>query len=314
MSEELENKLDNTAELDEAKATGEDSMAADAVTPAGGAVKARKGDVKKKVDPNADNVEDTVKTPQGSNDTGLKESAFDKIFEGEELSEDFKTKTVAIFEAAVHDKVETVRAELEEKFNNDLEEQVAQATDELVEKVDSYLDYVVEKWMEDNEVAIESSIKVEVAESLLDSLKGLVESHKLEINQEEIDAIAEMEEKLEEQNAKYNELVDSMIAMKEEKSSLERKIAFGEVAEGLTDTQAEKLAVLAEGVTFESTEEFTAKLDAIKESYFTESVEVTTDETDLLEEEVEDEEVARTEPLDESVAAYASALGRLARK
>lgn len=312
MSEELENKLDNTAELEEAKATGEDSMAADAVTPAGGAVKARKGDVKKKVDPNADNIEDTVKTPQGTNDTGLKESAFDKIFEGEELSEDFKTKTVAIFEAAVHDKVETVRAELEEKFNNDLEEQVAQATDELIEKVDSYLDYVVEKWMEENEVAIESSIKVEVAESLLDSLKGLVEQHNIEIDQEQVDVVAEMEEKLEEQTAKYNALVESMIALKEEKASLERKAAFEDIAEGLTDTQAEKLAVLAEGVSFETTDEFKAKLEIIKESYFTESVE-TTDETELLEEEEEVAPVAQ-KPLDESVAVYASALGRLARK
>ena len=37
MSEELEKNLD----LDEAKATGEDSVAADPVTPAGGAVKKR---------------------------------------------------------------------------------------------------------------------------------------------------------------------------------------------------------------------------------------------------------------------------------
>ena len=308
MSEELENKLD------EAKATGEDSVAADAVTPEGGAVKARKGDVKKKVDPKADNVEDDVKTPQGSNDTGLKEeSAFDKIFEGEELSEDFKTKTVAIFEAAIHEKVEGLRAELEEQFNNDLEEQVAQATSELVEKVDSYLDYVVEQWVEDNEVAIEASIKVEVAESLLDSLKGLVEQHNLNINQEEVDALAAMEEKLEESNTKYNELVESMITLKEEKSSLERQFTFDEIAEGLTDTQAEKFAVLSEGVSFESAEEFKRKLEAIKESYFSESVEVTADETELLEEEEEVETVA-TKHLDESVAVYASALGRLARK
>ena len=131
MSEELEKNLD----LDEAKATGEDSVAADPVTPAGGAVKKRKGDVKKAADPKADNIEDDVKTPQGSNDEGLKE-AVERLFEGTELSEDFKTQTVAIFEAAVQEKVVAERATLEEKFESDLQEQVDASVDELVEKVD----------------------------------------------------------------------------------------------------------------------------------------------------------------------------------
>ena len=57
MSEELENKLD--LELDEAKATGEDSESADPVTPAGGAAKGknRKADKNQSVDPKADTVE-----------------------------------------------------------------------------------------------------------------------------------------------------------------------------------------------------------------------------------------------------------------
>jgi len=310
MSEELETKLDNTEGLEEAKATGEDSMSADPVPAAGGAVKTRKGDVKKKA---ADASTPKVATPEGSNDEGMKEeTTFDKIFEGEELSEDFKTKTVAIFEAAVHDKVQTVRTELEEKFNNDLEEQVELVTEELVGKIDSYMDYVVEKWMEENEVAIESSIKVEVAESLLDSLKGLVEDHNMEIDQKDVDAVAEIEEKLEEQTNKYNEVIEEMIALKEEKESLERKIAFEEVSEGLTDTQTDKLETLSEGVSFETIEEFKTKLNAIKENYFVESVK-TTDETELLEEEVEEEAEVQTEPQDEMVSYYANALDRFAK-
>ena len=90
MSEELEKNLD----LEEAKATGEDSVAADAVTPAGGSVKKRKGDLKKAADAKADDIEDDVKTPQGKNDAGLKE-AVERMFEGTDLSEDFKMQTVA---------------------------------------------------------------------------------------------------------------------------------------------------------------------------------------------------------------------------
>lgn len=317
MSEELENKLGT--ELDEAKATGEDSFAADATTPAGGAVKKRKADLNKTVDAKADTLEKSVKTPQGSNDVGLKEGSeeiaegtiFAKIFEGVDLSEEFKTKVEAVFEAAVHEKAMALREELEEQFNSDLDEQVALATNELTEKVDAYLDYVAEQWMEQNAVAIESALKVEVAESLLSSLKTLVVEHNLEISEEEVNLVAEVEAKLEEQTDKYNSLVETVIALKEEKEALARKVAFSEISEGLTDTQADKLNVLSEGLTFDDAVEYKNKLSALKENYFTESV-VATDETELLEEEAE--EAGTKVYMDESVARYAQALSKLNKK
>ena len=315
MSEELEKNLDHELELDEAKATGEDSSNMDPVAPAGGSPmkKNRKADLSKKVDPNADNIEDTVKTPQGSNDTGLKE-AFDGLFEGQDLSEEFKTKTVAVFEATVHEKVLAEKAQLEEKFEADLQEQVSQVTEELVEQVDSYLDYVIEKWMDANEVAVESNIKVQVAESLLDSLKGLVVEHNLEVSEEENNLVAEAEEKLEEATNKYNEVVEDLVALREHNAELERKIAFNTIAEGLTDTQVDKLSVLAEGISFETTDDYSQKLSAIKESYFVESVAPIKDEVDMLQEEAQPEEEATNGQVDPAIAAYAESLGRLASK
>ena len=310
MSEELEKNLD----LDEAKATGEDSVAADPVTPAGGAVKKRKGDVKKAADPKADNIEDDVKTPQGSNDEGLKE-AVERLFEGTELSEDFKTQTVAIFEAAVQEKVTAEKAALEEKFESDLQEQVNVTVDELVEKVDQYLDYVVESWMEDNKVEVESNIKVEVAESLLTSIKGLVIEHNMEIDDEQVDVVAELEAKLEESTSKYNDIVEQMIEVREAKEKADLDIAFKTISEDLTDTQVEKLRVLSEGVSYESVEEFTTKMEAIKTSYFAEQAPapVQEDETDLLQEETA-EEAEQVTYVDPDVARYAESLGRFAAK
>ena len=186
MSDNLEvENLD--IDLEEAKATGEDSESTDATTPEGGNPKKRKGD--KAGGEKADSVEKNVKTPQGSNDAGLKE-AIEGLFEGQELTEDFKVKTVAVFEAAVHEKVLAETAVLEEKFENDLQEQVDIAVEDLVEKVDSYLDYVVESWVESNKVEIESNFKVETAQSLLDNIKGLVAEHNLEIDDSQVDAIA----------------------------------------------------------------------------------------------------------------------------
>jgi len=305
---ELEQNLD--LELDEAKATGEDSESADAVTPAGGAVKKRKGDLKKSADPKADNVEDSVKTPQGTNDAGLKE-AFQGLFEGQDLSEDFKTKVEAVFEAAVHENVLAEKASLEEKFENDLQEQVESAVEDLVEKFDSYLDYVIEGWMEENRVSIESNIKVEVAESLLGGIKSLVSEHNMEVDQESVDHVAQAEEKLEESKTKYNEVVEELMTIREEKQKLETEAKFKEVTEGLTDTQVEKLATLSEGISFESVEEYASKVAAIKDSYFAETVAPVEDATELLEEAAEEEEATKV-VVDPQIAAYAASLGRLA--
>lgn len=308
MSDNLEKDLDLEKDLEEAKATGEDSESADPVTPAGGANKGRKAD--KSGAEKAGKM--TTKTPQGTNDTGLKE-AIDGLFEGMELTEDFKTNAIAIFEAAVHEKVIAEKAALEEKFDADLQEQVGIAVEDLVGKVDTYLDYVVENWMDANKVEIESNFKVEVAESLLSSIKGLVAEHNMELDDEKLDAVAEMEAKVEESAAKYNEVVEQLIAIKEAKEKLELDIAFKGISEGLTDTQAEKLRVLSEGVSFDSVEEYAKKVTAIKDNYFTESAPAIQDETEFLEESVEDAKPVKTEISDPAVEAYAKALGRFAK-
>jgi hypothetical protein len=327
MSEELGKDLD----LEEAKATGEDAESADAVTPEGGKDKKRKD--KKGGETKADDVEDDVKTPQGTNTAGLSE-AVDRLFEGTEFSEEFKSSAVAVFEAAVHESVLAETATLEEKFESDLQEQVdatvedhfqtflpkfesdlqeqVDATvEELVEKVDQYLDYVVENWMSENQATVESNIKVEVAESLLDSIKGLVSEHNLEIDQEQIDHAAELEIELEEASIKYNEVVEQMIELKEAKSQAENEIAFKTVSEELTDTQAEKLRVLSEGISFDTVEDYSKKLEAIKANYFAEAATtVAEEETDLLQEETT-EDVAPV--LDASMQSYTQSLSRFSK-
>jgi len=304
MSEELGKDLD----LEEAKATGEDAESADAVTPEGGKDKKRKD--KKGGETKADDVEDDVKTPQGTNTAGLSE-AVDRLFEGTEFSEEFKSSAVAVFEAAVHESVLAETATLEEKFESDLQEQVDATVEELVEKVDQYLDYVVENWMSENQATVENNIKVEVAESLLDSIKGLVSEHNLEIDQEQIDHAAELEIELEEASIKYNEVVEQMIELKEAKSQAENEIAFKTVSEELTDTQAEKLRVLSEGISFDTVEDYSKKLEAIKANYFAESATtVVEEETDLLQEETT-EDVAPV--LDASMQSYTQSLSRFSK-
>jgi hypothetical protein len=96
----------------------------------------------------------------------------DSIF-GEDLSEEFRTKATSIFEAAViarvNNEMEMVTSRLEEQTAT----QLVEFKEALVEKVDGYLNYVVEQYMEENELAIESGLRTEIAEDFIQGMKTL---------------------------------------------------------------------------------------------------------------------------------------------
>ena len=54
-------------------------------------------------------------------------------------------------------------------------------TEEMSTKVDEYLNYVVENWMEENKLAVETGMRLQIAESFIDDLKGLFENHFIQV-------------------------------------------------------------------------------------------------------------------------------------
>ena len=187
---------------------------------------------------------------------------------GEDLSEEFKTKAATIFEAAVVTRVKQEVAKLEEQFEVQLEEQVESIKEGLIEKVDGYLNYVVEQWMEQNELALESGIKSEIVENFISGMKGLFEQHYIDIPEEKYDVLGEMEETITSLEDKLNEQVEAAVALKSELDSMKREGVIAESASGLADTDVEKFKALAEELTFEDADSFSTKLQTIRENYF----------------------------------------------
>ena len=289
-----------TKELEE-KIVSDDgySTAADAVTGAGGAVKPKKADVKKSIDPTADTVNvvapgntkggspnettarkdlvtKTVALPEGEEGSGEAiveiDEAVAALFEGEELSEDFKKKASLIFSAAIHEavttQVEEEVAALKEAFDTELSESVTSAMDEIVESLDDYLDYVVKEWMSENEIAIEAGIKVEMAESFMEGLKGLFYEHNVAIDETTIDVVGALEAELVEAVAVANQTINENIALNSQVTALQAEKVFTEVTEGLTVTQAERLRVLSEKISHDDLTVYASDLKTLKESFF----------------------------------------------
>ena len=225
----------------------------------------------------------------------------DALFNGEELSEDFRTKAETIFEAAIADRV----SELEESYETRLEESVNTIRESLTDKIDDYLSYVVEEWYNENRVALEKGLKSEIAENFIAGLKGLFEDNFISVPDEKFNLLEESETKVEELTSKLNEQIEKNIELNKSLNEAEEGDVFDEVANGLTDTEVEKFRSLAEGLEYDSVDQYRSKLEVLKENYFKTNVSVNNDTP---------EENATGEaamPLSESMSKYTSALDRI---
>jgi uncharacterized coiled-coil protein SlyX len=200
--------------------------------------------------------------------TSVKEDV-DALLNGEDLSEEFKQKAETIFEAAVMNRVKTEVARLEEEFEAKLQESVAQNVEGLVEQVDGYLGYVAEQWIAQNEIALERGMKSEILEGFVNGLKGLFEEHYIDVPEERFDVLGEMEQRMEELEAKLNEQVAANIELSKTLAEAKRGDIVKTVSEGLTDTETEKFLSLVEELSYEDAETFETKVKTIRENYFT---------------------------------------------
>ena len=193
---------------------------------------------------------------------------------GEELSEEFRQRAATIFEAAVTARVNDEVKALQEAFEGTLSEEVETIKTELAEKVDDYLTYAAENWMKENALQIEHGIKTEMAESFFNGLKGLFMEHNFSVPEEKFNLLDGMAGELDDMEAKLNEQIDTNVALNKRIGEFVKMEIVNECATGLAETQKEKLASLAEGVEFETEEDFRNKVETIKESYFTRKAEV----------------------------------------
>ena len=236
------------------------------------------------------------------------------LLEGEELSEEFQDKARTIFETAIKSKVADIKEELNESYANALVEELDTIKKGLTERVDSYLEYVADEWLQENKLAVENGLKTEMTESFLEGMKSLFEEHYVTIPEEKYDVLNSMVDKLDEMENKLNEQIERNVALNSRLAESTADVIFADVAEGLADTQKEKLAGLAENVEFESESDYREKLGTLKESYFpTKSASTPKSTSENLSEEVSTDEVA-VEEHTPRMQAYLNTLSRAAKK
>ena len=235
------------------------------------------------------------------------------LIAGEELSEEFQDKARTIFETAIRTKIGEIKEELNESYAAALVEELDSIKAGLTERVDSYLEYVADEWVQENALQVEAGLKTEMTESFLEGMKSLFEEHYVTIPEEKYDVLNSMVDKLDEMENKLNEQIERNMALNSRLAESTADVIFADVAEGLADTQKEKLATLAENVEFESETDYREKLGTLKESYFPSKTSAPKSTSENLSEEVSTEEVA-SQDVSPRMQAYLDTLSRAAKK
>ena len=225
------------------------------------------------------------------------------LLEGTELSEEFAEKAKTIFEAAVRAKLKEEYDKLVKHFAEETEKKVEEIKKELSEEVNGTVNYAIGQWKEENKIAIDQGIKTEITEDFIAGLKNLFEEHYISIPDDKVDVVEGMADQIREMETRLDEQVKANVKLQNRLDESARVVVLNNVSEGLADTQKEKLAALAEGIEFTTEEEFTKKVNTIKESYFKEST--------VTQNEVADETpVESPEDVTPAMATYLQALNR----
>ncbi len=192
----------------------------------------------------------------------------DALFNGESLSEEFRSKATTIFEAAVNARIDSILEDIMTENETVLEEAVSAIKTDLAEQVDEYLNYVVEQWVEENQVAIETGLRAELVDDFISGLKNLFSEHYIEIPEEKVDVAEELAQRVAALEEAATAAAAEKAAIVEELNVAKKNEAIRKICEGLTEVQVEKMKSLAEGVEFTTEGEFDNKLAVLRENYF----------------------------------------------
>lgn len=192
------------------------------------------------------------------------------IFDGQELSEDFKDRATTLFEAAVQMTLTTEISRLEEEFETKLAEEIEKSVSEVTESVEKYLDYVAEQFIEENKIAIESTLRAELAETFVEKIRAIFEESHIDLPLEKVDVVEEQNLKIASLEESLNKAIEKVTALQEQLVQVDKEKVFAEVSEGLVLTQVDKFKKLAEAISFDGDlDSYKGKLELVKENFVT---------------------------------------------
>ena len=221
----------------------------------------------KKVDEEDDEDEDEKKAVSEAVNIRVKmpEAA---LFESAGFNAKQQKKVATLFESAIKVTTRQVTTKLNEAYKIRTERRIAESERKLTERLNTYLSVVVEQWVEDNRVDVRKSLRSDLAENFLDGLQSLFKEHYIDVPESKVDVVETLTTEVDELKAQINEQASSNLKLRRLAEAANKKRIIAEFARNMSETQAAKLAKLAENTDYVDATDFREKLGMLKESYF----------------------------------------------
>jgi len=206
-----------------------------------------------------------------------------KIFEGMELSEDFKKKFEEIYNARIEEETqkieESANEAAEEKYSKISEEYAeyivgemedkteAYINEEVIPSVEKYVDYVAKEFMNENKLVIESETKVSLANRFLSGFSQVAEQYNVVIPEGQANDIEALQAKLDEANQQVEKLMSKSGELEDQITESKKAKIAESVSGDMTETQRERFVESAGRVKFIDESQYESAMQELKESF-----------------------------------------------
>jgi hypothetical protein len=192
------------------------------------------------------------------------------LFESVGVPAKAQRKMSVILESAIKDVAKQISKQTNAHYKKLHESKIAERDAVLTKQMDNYLGYVVEEWVKTNKVAIRTSLRSQMAESLLDGLKTLFTEHYVDVPQSKVDVLKKLTEEVASLKSQMNKATENQMKLRRlaEAANKARIVAQFSRNAKLSEAQIVKLEKLAENTAYTTAKEFREKLSMLRESYF----------------------------------------------
>ena len=193
-----------------------------------------------------------------------------EMFAGVEgVDETLINKAKTLVEAVVADQVATALAAQESANLKALEEKFDQAKEthitESEEKISAFLDAAVLSWANENAVAIDNELKVQIAEGFLNDFKNVFEKANIQLPEPDASAaVTALQTQIQEAETAKAVLAAQLDEAQKQLDSHTREKVLTEAVAGLAVTQADRIRRLSEGF---ATADFKEKVGILVEAF-----------------------------------------------
>jgi hypothetical protein len=227
-------------------------------------IEAKKKMKEEEDDKECDDEEDKKDDEEDDDEEVDVDESLAKIFADAKIDESVQKDLTTLFNVVVAEKVIAKCDEMSEKY----EQQFNESIQAIEDNVDKYISFVADEWIKENELQVETGIKVELAESFITGMRNLFVENYVDVPEDKIDLVAEAEETIQELTSKLDESTNKTLELTEQINTLKKVAVINEISSELTETQKEKLGTLIDSIEYKDDDTYKNQVQLVIEKYF----------------------------------------------